>query len=585
MKVLVTGDENANQQLGIPVPGRPTPVVCQAVDPGSIGGSVPVLPRVWYVAKTAPAAGDGSIAAPFNTFAAAAAAAGALDTINVAPGDYSAEPAVDPGQSIVVRGLGVAGSVVLPPLAPTAGDLAIENATVDYQGDDGSATLTLRDCLTTSSAEGCQTSFVVSGGTLTGNVGNVEADAVSFADVLSCGVAAGHMTFRECVFGAVTLTFSSTPGTINMDRVSELNAATAGVLPSVLPTPLEGVRPEYGSGSDGAVVLAAGLTLSESVEYSNLAIAAGGQLRCAPSILRVRNLLDLSACPSSGIIDIVGGTGGNAALAVPGTSWGGTGGFSQGTFGTLAAPAGAAGGAGAGAQAVAAPVQDSALGGSGGGSGAGGAGFGGAGGAARAAATPTQAQSPVAYRPVFSGPSAAGTAVVPVVGGGPGQGGSAGGGSGVDGGGGGGGARPGGIVVIYARGLRSSPNIRAINARGSNAGNGGNGSPAGACGGGGGAGGGGGGAVVVFWEWRIGSAGHAAMVDCTAGDGGSGGNGTGGQPGGDGGGGGQGGQIVFINTLTGARSVKLGDPGTGGSAAAGAAGGAGGFGGSCQTTF
>jgi hypothetical protein len=381
-----------------------------------------------------------------------------------------------------------------------------------------------------------------------------------------------------------------------MDRQTERNASLAGVAPSSLPIPHEPIDPIYGTGATGNVTLNAGsVLLAPADEYDNLTISGTGAVRCELSILRVRNLLDLSAANALAIRDYTGGGGADAAADVGGGAWGGVAGYTQGNSGTLQAPSGANGGTGIGAQATNVPTLQQSFGGKGGGSGAGGDGTGAnVGGAARAAAAVTLERVVPHWPLVFTGASnsvAAGSTTsnpVPIMGGHVGQGGSAGGGDGAagKGGGGGGAGRGGGSVVVYARGIKLGAGTAAgaISAAGQAGGKGGN-SVAAATGGGAGGAGGGGGFVIIAYDWLIGTQGAGDEVSASGAAGGAGGNGQTTGKGGAGADGGAGGKIVFWNLLTNARTIVDGVAGTAGSAAAGAAGGAGGAGGACTADF
>ena len=428
-------------------------------------------------------------------------------------------------------------------------------------------------------------------------IGSVEAalDCVSLkmdaCTLEAVTLVAGELEFRTtATLSAVAITC----GTIRMDRQSERSAALAGARPSSLPIPFEATDPIYGCGGTGNVTQAASAVLALTNEYDNLTMGAGGQLRFERGIMRVRNLLSLTAAGINALVDYLGGGGGNAAGTAAGAVWGGTGGSSQGNAGTLNVPGGAVGGTGAGAAAAAVGTINATFGGTGGGSPAGGAGKGNAGGAASPAPTVTNPQESVHWPLLFSGPSSvvtagmATTAPVPVMGSAGGRSGASGGGDGAaSGGGGGGGGRGGGAVVIYARGIAvgAATPANVIRADGQDGGTGGNAS-GGEGGGGAGGGGGGGGVVVLLYDWIIGTGAAANGLNAGGGNGGKGGNGAGAAGvGANGSNGGQGGQIVLVNRLTGVRLVTLGAAGAAGAAAVGNAGGAGGAGGACLTSF
>jgi hypothetical protein len=416
--------------------------------------------------------------------------------------------------------------------------------------------------------------------------------------VEGASLVAGTCTFRTTSFeSALVLTAT----TINMDRQSERSAALAGVRPSTLPVPLEPTNPIYGTGATGSVTLNAGsVLLSPTDEYDNLTLTGTGAVRLENSILRVRNLLNLSTAGALAIRDYTGGGGVNAAGVTGGGSWGGTGGSTQGNSGTLQAPSGPNGGNGGnifgnGSQATAAPTLENAFGGKGGASNKGGDMLPQTGGAGRAAATVTNARVTPHWPVTFVGPSSTvtGGSVVtpplPIMGGMVGQAGPSGAGDNAasQGGGGGGAGRGGGSVLMYARGIELGAGTAAgaISANGQNGGNGGNG--AGSDSGGGAAGaGGGGGFVLVAYDWLLGTQPAGDEVQASGGNGGTGGTGPGNGDGGSGGNGGDGGQIVFWNLLTNTRTIVLGAAGTAGTIPVGTSvGGAGGTGGACTADF
>lgn len=207
----------------------------------------------------------------------------------------------------------------------------------------------------------------------------------------------------------------------------------------------------FGDGSDGDVSCTSSSTISRDMFYNNLTIGVGCSLRTAASSttagvrIYVRNLMDLTACPTLGIFH-AGVAGGNAAATAAGAA--GTGILSTGTLtGSNVAGAGANGGTSTGAQGGAATGVSRALGGVGGASGAGGLGFLGAGGAGRALVSPTGIQHVLrvplvdSASPQYNGGNSAS-------GGGSGGGdGTAGGGSGGGGGAGGNGANATGTGV------------------------------------------------------------------------------------------------------------------------------------------
>lgn len=580
---------------------------CNPFGPAAGGAG---LSNVFWVDAAAPAGGDGTDERPFNTVTTACATVPDGSTLLICAGDYTAEATIALTKSLNFWGQGDGEDVLLPGFTWAAGlFINFKSCTVDLSGVND-AEIGMWDTFATSVGENCLALFELHGGSFSGNylgltaeqcdlrsgiasafVATVSANHCDLGDVTTTG---GSMTLLDCDFPAGGALEAAA---ILMDRVTERRAAVNGASPSVLPTPLEPINPIFGSGATGSVLLNAGsVLLNPSDEYDNLTLQGTGAVRCENSILRVRNLLDISSVNASAIRDYSGGGGSAAVGAAGGGAWGGVGGSTQGNSGTLQAPSGANGIVGVGAQATNVPTLANAFGGKGGGSGAGGAGAAGAGGAARAAAAVTNERVTPHWPIVFSGPSnavtagSAVTAPVPIMGGHVGQAGSSGagdaGGAGNAGGGGGGAGRGGGSVVVYARGIQlgAGTTAGAITAAGQAGGAGGNGAGGNSGGGGGGAGGGGG-LVLIAYEWIIGSQPAGDEVTASGGAGAVGGNGTGTGGGGNGGDGGAGGQIVFWNLLTNTRTIVLGAAGGAGGAAVGTAGGAAGTAGVCTADF
>lgn len=576
------------------------------------------LSNVIWVDAAAPTGGDGSDESPYNTFSAGVAAVPTGGTLLVCGGTYTGEATANTTtKTIVVRGMGSSDEVLLPDITWSAGaQLHLHDCQVELVGTEFATVRLLRSAVA-STGTNCAATFTVTAGAFQGNHSGITARDADVSGGLTASGAA-TVTLSHCAVddvvtsgGAITTldcSFSSgavlTASTITMDRASERRAAMAGAVPSVLPTPLEEINPIYGSGITGNTTQSTSVNLDLAAEYSNLTMASGGRITLQSGILRVRNLLDLTAAdgnsgstPPGCLRDWAGGPGADASGATGGASWGGTGGLTQGNSGTLQAPSGANGTTGAGAQPTNVPTLDQSFGGGGGGVDAGGGGGKGgtSGGGGRPAATVTNKYVSPHWPLVFSGPSSvptAGstvTAPVPIMGGHVGQAGSAGGGDAATGtgGGGGGAGRGGGSVVIYARGiaLGASTPTPAIVCRGHAGGKGGSGDVAGtSCGGGSGGAGGGGGLVFVAYDWIIGSPPAGDELDATGGAGGAGGAGAGtiaAGGGGSGGGGGDGGQIVTVNLLTGVRTVVTGSAGSAGGAASGSSGGSGGAAGTC----
>jgi hypothetical protein len=416
-------------------------------------------------------------------------------------------------------------------------------------------------------------------------------------NVEAATLVAGELEFRTTSFASAT---GITCGTIRMDRQSERAAALAGVSPSSLPTSLEPGNPIYGTGGLGNVTVAAGTTsLADNAEgFSNLTINGTGTVEVNRHILRVQNLLDLSAAPASAITVRANRSGGDAAAGVGGTGGVGENGWIAGTTGLQGGTAGAAATNGAGTTPIANTGARYAYGGASGAVGAAGNGVN-AGAPAAAANTTSNARVLVETPAIpFIGPpgglaSAFGDSLA--VGSQPGRAGGAGGGdnsggAGPPGGGGGGAAAGAGCLVIFARGIKigAATPANCVFCRGYNGGDGGVGTASAlATGGGAGGAGSGGGLILVVYDWIIGNGASASMLSAPGGDGGPGGNGngSGAAQGGSGGGSGDGGQIIKQNLLTAARSRTTGTAGAGPTAPAGNVGGGITVGGTCTATL
>lgn len=342
----------------------------------------------------------------------------------------------------------------------------------------------------------------------------------------------------------------------------------------------------FGTGADGNVTISGLVVLTRDMNYNNLTLAAGANLRPAGFRIFVANVLDLSAAPHDAI-QTTQSTGSNGSGATGGTytnpgisplspiTGSGAGGAGQ-------TGAGSAGGSNTGAQ-----VNT----GNGGRTGAGGAGgaSGSAGGAGAVQGKPSfnPGGLMIAFPKPNTGPFWYGIAnagqsfmqnLWPSYSAG---GGGGGGGDGVNAGGGGGAsATPPYGIAIYASTIARGTNATTfiIDASGSKGGNGANGT-GGNAGGGGGAGGTGGSAVYIVAGKMTGNT-IVNAIDVSGGQGGTGGNGIGTGNGGTGGDGGANGsvQIIVLSPPSYTQSATFntaGGVGTAGGVNAGGAGGGG----------
>lgn len=556
----------------------------------------PPLSTVVFLDKAAAPGGNGSIAAPFNNTAAAVAAlpVGVGGTIEVVPGDYTTEPDVVVPASTPISFVAMAATiegtsavVALPRVdwSSSAPDfIAFQNVIVTLIGITP-CVVRARDSLIklTSTSEpalevtNCQINVT------SGSTGARCASLDAVISTISPGavgtmIVDGPVSFRACTFegshalNAVAAAF---------DESSAFNFQTLGWRINVLPTSLEGYDPNYGPGANGNVTISAGSVGLGENAYDNLTINGTGQLFLDRFILRVKNLLDLSAAPAAAIISAPASPGGNAAGSVAGaagTPASSLNGYFNGVPGSIAGSAGATGVVGAGVASAAPATVRQTFGSGGGAAGASGAGTN-PGAALAGSATIIFPRIFVFNMPVPQvGPFSSGgtsAADLQVYGSTPGRAGASGGGSGAVAGGGGGGSAQGvPSMIIYARGISRTAGVTpagVIAGPKNNGGNGGDGAGANA-GGGSGAGGTGGAAVIIVYDWLIGSQ-VANAITCPGGDGGRGGNGGTGAQGGNGGTGGDGGRVTLINRITGLVQLLQGSAGSAGGAALGTVGG------------
>ena len=239
-----------------------------------------------------------------------------------------------------------------------------------------------------------------------------------------------------------------------------------------------------GDGSDGVVVITSNTTLSRTMYYENLTIDANYSINPQMRDIFVRDTLTIN-----GWINYDGVVGGNAVGSIGGPGAAPAGTAEEGNQG--AGQPGANGGTGNGGIPSSMTVINfnSGVGGKGGNGGNGSRGNG------TVVTTPSGAnQSRKTF--MMPGQSRYGAGVL-TCGVGGGQGGGGGGNFSVAGGGGGGGGSSGGFIVISARVINITGNIRAL---GGNGGVGAQGVGTQNTGGGGGGGGAGGGCVYLFYK-------------------------------------------------------------------------------------
>lgn len=354
-------------------------------------------------------------------------------------------------------------------------------------------------------------------------------------------------------------------GVVEIATAAEINAgaATGGSGAALAITPdqlvLSSFSPstfQFGDGSDGNVIIAAGTTnLTRDMYYNNLTIQTGGILATKGFRVFVKGTLTYQG---TGIITNNGGNGGNGGTGVQGASVGagGTAGTAASTGASLpdslpglvggAGAQGATGNAGSNGTAGTAAAKSlgsvGVAGGAGATGGTAGSGTGpGAGGNAGSAGAQTGTVFNKLnsiwglYYLIDNQPT-----IVTLTGSsGSGSGGGGGGARSVDGGtagaggGGGGSGAPGGIVWISANNIVTVNGNTYVQAKGGNGGNGGSGGASTAFNGGGASGGGGGasgsGGIIILMYRSLTGSGNTDVTPGTAGTGGGGGaaNGTG----------------------------------------------------------
>lgn len=593
------------------------------------GGAAAVDPltSVFYIDNGKPAGGNGSIAAPFDSFAAAS---GVPDgsTLLVVPGDYSAEPDWSPTASrLTIEGIGsfTANLAELPEFAPLPanGRYTFRNAALAVRGT--ALQITFDECSVTSTATAGR--HVVNGGVYTGSAGSLDAtndatlhgainlagttgfpNRITSSNILAsngdpCTItAAGGLELRQlrCLvesFSSITIDVSG--GTLVWDDISMRALAlkppaTQSIVRAAAVESFDEPEAQYGLGTDGDVLVNATVAPG-AVQYRNVTFTAAGVIETRIDQLRVVGILDLTAAVAGAIRarqNTSPGDGGglNAAGAVGGAGGQGQDGRPHILQGGAVGANGANAGTGIGTAGPLPTAVPFSYGSNARASGAGGSANAGA-TAGGAATTSSLAERRKPWQfPIY--PTSGATSTPPNAGGTfsaqSGSGGGSGAGDGVNaGGGGGGGGAAGEMMVIYARYVRLNaglPNGVVIN-RSPNGGNGGNAAGGNAGGGGGGAAGGGA-SIVVVYDYLLGDkpVGTQAVI-ASAGNGGNGGNGSGTGLGGAGAGGGDSGQIFFFNRSRNQRTIVAGVNGTDGSPAVGTAGGAGGAGGSTAGAF
>lgn len=247
---VVTGEENAGQEVAVPVPGRASPLRLRFTPGGPSGGITPLSTVLFADVGTVldPTLADGSIAKPFATLQDAIDASPVGGTIYLTPGNYGNTNLLQADAQFY--GMSAKQSVSG---AVEVGGITLDMNTVSYfenmsvSGDiNGSSAVEFLNCFVSSftvnaaGSIGARLSSVLSlTGTNSGSffaencfVGSVAAfDTISLSNCSINGnvestTVAGTLTIRNCTFasGAVTLTAT----TIDIDAESLRNAVFAG---------------------------------------------------------------------------------------------------------------------------------------------------------------------------------------------------------------------------------------------------------------------------------------------------------------------------------------------------------------------
>jgi len=246
--VVVTGEENANQEVTVPVPGRASPIRFRFVVPSSGGAAVP-LSTVTFADEgtTVPLADqNGAIVTPFADVVDAVLASPANGSVMLTPGLYGPVSIDKPLQFIGLAERPSSGTVTLDINVQTNLSAYFESCVVPFTAD-ADAVLTFYNCQASGSFP--------AGGTLNARLSRLE-DITGFIDgsgrpainAFDCtevtGIEANVATFVRCAFAGnitcdTTLTIkeasSFAPGititatTIDIDAESLRLAVFAGV--------------------------------------------------------------------------------------------------------------------------------------------------------------------------------------------------------------------------------------------------------------------------------------------------------------------------------------------------------------------
>lgn len=262
-QILTTGDENAGQEMSLPVPGRASPLRARAVSASSIAAGVPWGSTMFVDPQTtlAPAAQTGAPATPFESAQLAADAGGDLDSIVLGPGDCGSLVLLQKAFTFYGFGLLTLGNLALERvrIASVAyTDPAVSNKQLRFVNIDivGTTSLNAEGYL---AGEGCYFEDAITGALFadftrcacfsTVGAGQVDALSSTFADA----VTADFANFQLCTTGAdvtatVACTFRNhtftagitvTSPSIELDAYSMATAITAGVTFSTPPRILD----------------------------------------------------------------------------------------------------------------------------------------------------------------------------------------------------------------------------------------------------------------------------------------------------------------------------------------------------------
>jgi hypothetical protein len=260
-----------------------TTEVCEVVPGGApIGAGTS---GVWFVDKSAPAGGNGSIDSPFNLFGdaftaadAAVVASGLPQVIWVTPGPYAEPPqsSATGGFTLTVVGWNIAGDIALTPdTAPTLPSITFTGAgvlcvnlvgcnigSVDVATGEVTLTSTIASGVTCDVLKARDSQFGVAGWT-----------ATTSADISNCVLGAGAgvsalATIRNCPQPAAPVNIT---GSVNIDAFTNAwQQITASVVLQVIDKPAQF--------SVGVVVPAVG---AGNVDYVDTVL--GGELATAPT--------------------------------------------------------------------------------------------------------------------------------------------------------------------------------------------------------------------------------------------------------------------------------------------------------------